>query len=282
MNQSVDTSSTGEAIQSELKPSHHVKNQAGGGGGGAQIKYHNGPVIEGTVNVYFVWYGNWSGNTAPAILTDLASSIGGSPYYKINTPYYDVISNVKHFVSGAVHYAGSTTDNYSYGTTLDDNTVFAVVDDAVTSGRLPEDTNGIYFVMTSADVQESSGFCTQYCGWHWYDIDSNGKELRYAFVGDASTQCPSGCMEQTTGPNGNAGADGMASVFSHELEEANTDPRGTAWYDARGQENADKCAWTFGTTYKTANGALANMKLGARDFLIQRNWKLSTQSCGLN
>jgi hypothetical protein len=41
-------------------------------------------------------------------------------------------------------------------------------------------------------------------------------------------------------------------------------------------ENADKCAWTFGTTYVVANGALANMRLGtgtsARDFLIQRNW----------
>ena len=44
-----------------------------------------------------------------------------------------------------------------------------------------------------------------------------------------------------------------------------------AWYDTRGYENADKCAWTFGTTY-TANGALANMKLGTRDFLIQQNW----------
>ena len=261
----------------------HVNNHAGGGGGGgAQIKYHNGPVIEGTVNVYFIWYGNWSGNTGPSILTDLASSIGDSPYYKINAAYYDVVSNVKHFVTGHVTYAGSTTNNYAYGTTLDDNAVFAVVDDAVTSGALPEDTNGLYFVMTSSDVHESSGFCSQYCGWHWYDLDSHGVELRYAFVGDASTQCPSGCMAQTTGPNGNAGADGMASVFAHELEEANTDPRGTAWYDSRGQENADKCAWTWGTTYTTSNGAKANMKLGARDYLIQRNWKLTTQSCGLN
>jgi len=37
-------------------------------------------------------------------------------------------------------------------------------------------------------------------------------------------------------------------------------------------ENADKCAWKFGTTYTTANGQKANMKLGARDFLIQQNW----------
>ena len=76
---------------------------------------------------------------------------------------------------------------------------------------------------------------------------------------------------QTTCPNCNAGADCMASIIAHELEEAHTDPDLNAWYDTRGYENADKCAWTFGTTY-TVNGAKANMKLGTRDFLIQQNW----------
>ena len=42
----------------------------------------------------------------------------------------------------------------------------------------------------------------------------------------------------------------------------------------------DLCEWTFGTTYLTANGAQANMKLGGRDFLIQQNWILSNnQGC---
>jgi hypothetical protein len=30
--------------------------------------------------------------------------------------------------------------------------------------------------------------------------------------------------------------------------------------------------WTFGTTYPVANGSLANMTLGSRQYLIQRNW----------
>ena len=64
----------------------------------------------------------------------------------------------------------------------------------------------------------------------------------------------------------------MASIIAHELEEATTDPNLNAWYDQRGQENADKCAWTFGTEYVTGNGAKANMKLGSRDYLIQQNW----------
>nr|MDQ5837807.1 EXORDIUM family protein [Acidobacteriota bacterium] len=78
---------------------------------------------------------------------------------------------------------------------------------------------------------------------------------------------------QTTGPNGNAGVDGMLSVVAHELEEATTDPDPhTGWADSGGAENADKCAWTFGHfQYQTANGAWANVHLGTRDFLIQRN-----------
>jgi hypothetical protein len=64
----------------------------------------------------------------------------------------------------------------------------------------------------------------------------------------------------------------MASIISHELEEAVTDPDLNAWYDRRGQENADKCAWTFGTQYTTGNGAKANVHLSTRDYLIQQNW----------
>jgi len=205
-------------------------------------------------------------------LTDLAGSIGGSLYFNINTTYYD---GSAHYVSGQVQYAGSTTDNYSQGNSLSDAQIQAIVSSAITRtpsspARLPKDTNAVYFVLTSADVPASSGFCTQYCRWHTHSTIS-GLDIEYAFVGNPD-RCPSSCEQQTTGPNGNAGADGMASIIARELEEATTDPDLNAWYDRRGYENADKCAWTFGTTYKTSNNALANMKLGTRDYLIQQNW----------
>jgi len=246
------------------------RGQAPGGNAGPSnngIFYHNGPVMLGITNVYYIWYGNWSGNTATTILTDFAQKIGGSPYFNINTTYYNG-SNTK--VSNAVSYASSTDDAYSRGTSLSDSAIQGVVSDAITSGRLPLDTNGVYFVLTSQDVTASSGFCTQYCGWHTYGTIS-GSNIKYSFVGNPA-RCPSACAWQTTSPNGNAGADGMASIIAHELEEAVTDPQLNAWYDRRGYENADKCAWTFGTTYTAANGSLANVKLGTRDYLIQRNW----------
>ena len=234
---------------------------------GNGIQYHGGPVIMNTTGVYYIWYGNWSGNTAVTILTDLANSIGGSPYFNINTTYYNG-SNVH--VTNSVAYRGSTNDNYSHGTTLSDSAVQAVVSSAITSGALPKDTNAVYFVLTSQDVTESSGFCTQYCGWHTRGTIS-GSDIKYSFVGNAA-RCITSCAAQSVGPNGNAGADGMASIIAHELEEAVTDPDLNAWYDNRGQENADKCAWTFGTTFTLPSGAKYNMTLGSRKYLIQRNW----------
>ena len=231
------------------------------------IRYHGGPLVLGTTGVYYIWYGNWSGNTAVTILTDLAGHIGGSPYFNINTTYYNG-SNTH--VSNSVAYRGSTTDSYSHGTSLSDSAVQAVVSSAITSGRLPKDTNAVYFVLTSADVTESSGFCTQYCGWHTHGTIS-GSDIKYSFVGNPD-RCLSACAFQTVGPNGNAGADGMASIIAHELEEAVTDPDLNAWYDSRGAENADKCAWTFGTMFTAPNGSKYNMTLGSRNYLIQRNW----------
>ena len=246
-------------------PSGNAGKPTAGGSNG--IVYHGGPVMTGTVNVYYIWYGSWAGNTAQAILTDLAGNIGGSPYYNINTTYYNG-ANVH--VSNSIAFGGSTTSALSLGNSLSDSQIQSIVSNAITTGALPNDANGVYFVLTSAEVTASSGFCTQYCGWHTH-ATIGGSDIKFAFIGNPD-RCPSSCAAQAVGPNDNAGADGMASIISHELEEAASDPDLNAWYDRRGAENADKCAWTFGTTYTTANGAAANMKLGSRDFLIQRNW----------
>ena len=263
------------AVQGELAPTGKgalTRNaNAGkkpGGGAGNGIDYHGGPVMTASsVKIYYIWYGNWSGNNATSILTNFISNLGGSAYEHINTTYYNG-SNVH--VSGGLTYAGSTTDNYSQGTSLSDAQIQTVVSSAITSGRLPKDTDAVYFVLTSADVTASSGFCTQYCGWHTHGT-IGGSDIKYAFVGNPD-RCPSSCEEQTTSPNGNAGADGMASIIAHESEEAISDPDLNAWYDRQGEENADKCAWTFGTESTASNGSKYNITLGGTHYLIQQNW----------
>ena len=201
------------------------------------------------------------------IIRDWAASIGGSPHFQINQTY----SISGYTITGNVNYGGQTTTlNYPQGTSLTDSEVQTVVNSAITSGRLPYNSAGVYFVLTSSDVAESSGFCTQYCGWHTAGTPSAG-HVRYSFVGNAA-RCISACAAQSNSPNGNPGVDGMISVMTHELEEATTDPDINAWYDINVAENADKCAWTFGHfQYQVANGSWANIHLGTRDYLIQRN-----------
>ncbi len=269
-------------IQEKEKPDHVKKSvlpvirpaTARSQGGSRQkgdngITWHGGPVMLGRANVYYIWYGNWGGANAGSVtlLENLARNIGGSPYYNINTAYYGA-NGTK--VSNAVTLVASTTDSYSQGANLSDMGVQAVVASAITSGRLPNDPNGVYFVLTSADVDETSGFCTRYCGWHSYGSMA-GSNIKYSFVGDAA-RCPAACAAQATSPNGNPGADAMASIIAHELEEAVTDPNLNAWYDYRGAENADKCSWTFGATGVASNGSRYNMVLGGYQYLIQQNW----------
>jgi Phosphate-induced protein 1 conserved region len=256
---------TGKGWGQRPPPGHAPKAKPTTGSNG--ISYHGGPLVLGTPNVYYIWYGNWSNNFATTLLPALAQSIGGSPYFNINTTYYDG-SNTH--VTGTVAWNGATDDNYSRGTALSDSDVQSIVASAIGSGKLPQDTKGVYFVLTSADVNETSGFCTQYCGWHTHGTIS-GSDIKYAFVGNPD-RCPSACEVQTTGPNGTGGGDGMANIIGHEFEEAVTDPDLNAWYDRRGYENADKCAWTFGTTSTASNGAKYNMTLGSYDYLIQQNW----------
>jgi len=100
---------------------------------------------------------------------------------------------------------------------------------------------------------------------------ANGSQFRYIFVGNTS-RCASACSPQAVSPNGDSGADGTVNALANELNTTVSDPTLAAWYDRDGLESADKCAWSFGTTYTTANGAQANIRLGQRDYLLQRNF----------
>jgi hypothetical protein len=198
-----------------------------------------------------------------------ARNLGGSAYYGVNTTYYDGANN---HVANSVTYGGAVFDNYSLGASLDDNAIFNIVSSAIDNGFLPTDANGVYFVLISPDVAETSGFCTSYCGWHSWGTFNNVLS-QYSFVG-STLACPGGC-EGAPGnaPNGNEGADGMASIMTHELDESVTDPHGDAWYDASGNEVGDLCNFQFGgQLYTTANGSIANVHLGSRDCLVQEDW----------
>ena len=249
---------------------HAIASQQGkpGGGGTNGISYHGGPVVLGTPAVYNIFYSN-GGFTSSDVtfLNALPGGLSGSPYEMINSTYYNGSSQ---HVSAAMSFGGQASTTEYLGNSLSDAQILQIISDTIGAGKLPLDPNGLYFVLTSADVTASSGFCTNYCGWHTHGNVGTTK-IRYSFVGDPD-RCPAACNAQTSSPNAyGTGVNGMASIYAHESEETFSDPDGNAWYDTRGAENADKCAWTFGTEF-TSNGARANITLGGTNMLIQQNW----------
>jgi hypothetical protein len=244
------------------------------------ISYHGGPVMRAhSVNVYFIWYGNWTNGAAASdsqntvtlmdALFGATRGIGGSSYFKINTTYGDTVGHP----TGNIALVASTTNNYSRGKQLSDNDIQAIVSGAISSRALPKDGNGLYFVLTASDVAETSGFCTKYCGWHT-SSSMGGTDIKFAFVGN-SARCPSACEMQSIGPNGDSGADGMASIMVHEASEAVSDPDLNAWYDSVGNENEDKCAWKFGPVTGMLGHGAYNQTFGTYNWLIQMNWENS-------
>jgi Phosphate-induced protein 1 conserved region len=244
-----------------------------------RIEYHNGSFLSRTSIVYFIWYGNWRNNlTDQLLLSNLAAVIGSTPYLNIAKLYSNAAGQAP---SSDIAFGGGSVDEYSHSATISDADVEAIVGGQVLAGNLPLDPDGIYFVMASPDIWESSGFVATYCAFHSTGIVV-GSAFRYAFIGGPA-RSPQRCGQQGgPGPNGSPAGDAMASLFAAELFNIVTDPTFNGWYDKLGLEGADKCAWTFGTTH-AVNGGRANVRFGQYDYLLQQLWVPSKNggACGL-
>lgn len=259
-------------------PTGQVSGQANG------INYHGGPILPVT-NVAAMYWGTatiYNGGPTPgtkgagssdgSLVGYFLSNLGGSSYFNINTTYTDLVGG-GHTVGNVVNYTQYWADNVnvppSNGTTVTDATIQAEIIRGFTTGNLSYDPATIYAVFTAGNTNLGGGFGSQYCAYHG-NFMWNGNLVIYASMPYVQ-QYVSGCSNGTAPPNGDAAADRLINVLAHEIEESTTDYQLNAWYDSFGQENADKCAWNFGTTYNNGTG-VANMKIGAKDFLIQGNW----------
>ncbi len=275
----------GSAIAVPVDPAAIGKAVVTGNG----INYNGGPVLKGNpVPIYVIWYGTWN-STSPtssntmgtvSVIDTFLNNLGNSAIEKVNSTYGDNTGNV----SGNLTLGGQIFDTGSQGTSLTNNRLTNIVTRSLSNG-LPTDPNGVYVVITSSNVSER-GFCNQFCGFHTRQT-INGVDIKWSFVGNVD-RCPAGCEIQTTGPNSPAanvgGADGISNVLTHETEEAISDPDLNAWFDSSGQENADKCNFTFGTTTTCTAGSLCtgaadtagakfNQSFGNHNWMVQQNWE---------
>lgn len=258
----------------------------GGGGGGHKantgIFYHGGPVIFQTNVVAVYWAGSpiYSGGPAPgttgpgssdgSLIGHFLRNLGGSPYFNINATYFDGTNT---HVQNVVNYTGfwaANTNVPASGASVSDAQIQAELIAGFTSGAITFDQNTLYEVFSGPGVNLGGGFGTQYCAYHGH-FTWNGNDVKYSAM-PHDYDFPSACAALVGSPNDDFAADAEVNTLAHETEETTTDPDLNAWFDRRGQENADKCAWTFGAVYTTGNGSAANMNLGGKDFLVQRNW----------
>ena len=245
-----------------------------------RIDYHNQLVLTGRQDVYLIWYGDWSSKSLDqTIVGDLVSTIGNTPYMNVVRLYSDSRDSI---ASSAMIYAGAVSDTYSHGSILSDEDIKDIADQKILNFELPADPQGIYVVLASPDVSASSGQGASYCAMHG-TTPLFGANLRFIYVGGPSRSVVR-CAPQTIGPNGTTDGDAMAYLLAAEFADVVTDPFLGSWYDRLGLEVADKCAWTYGATYKAPNGAAANVRLSQRDYLLPQLWAPSKSggACALH
>jgi hypothetical protein len=254
-----------------------------GGGSGTGISYHGGSVLLNATNVVAVYWASapiytngpavgstGTGSADGSLIGYFLRNLGGSPYFNINTTY----TNGTTKIANVVNYNGfwaNNTNAPSGNQTVSDAQMIAMLQSGFNNGALNYDPNTLYTIFTAGAVNLGGGFggtSFRYCAYHTHGtVTVNGvaKTVLYAAM-PYDAQYPSSCTGGAA-PNGDVGADAEVNTLAHEIEETTTDMMGNAWYDSRGYENADKCAWQFGPL--TGGGSIV---VGQKNFLVQMNW----------
>ena len=251
-----------------------VRERAGFRGSSSNLGYYGGPTITSAHVVAIFW--GWS--TTDPISTSLQNYIatyGTSHEYNVITQYYS---------SGPVYIresslAGDTPSVWYDTTTPPTNATDAAVQGEVNTflGQLGVsfDPSAIYEVFLPSGVYSSDGSATscggpnlQYCAYHGSFANShNGSDTKYA-----SMPYPScgGCQT-----SGFSTTQNIEHFISHETREAVTDEDGNAWFDRRGYEADDKCAWSPTPFTDSMVGTNAD----GTGFAYQYEWSNAKSGC---
>jgi hypothetical protein len=237
---------------------------------------HGGPVVPSlTLNV--IYWGTGFESTTESLYTTFLQGLTGSGYWTINTQYLRGAANT-------ASYGASYSDTSTPPSTVTDADLQAEVHKVLAGNHLAFSPTSLYYVVTPKTVKVCSGSacsCTTFCGYHANYNDATFGDTLYATIPSAAA-CPTSCgvfASDSAAPNGNVEADEGVSILAHEGEETQSDSLGSAWFDRRGNENADKCAYKYGTTTTASNGAAVNQSWGGKSWLVQMNWSNQISGC---
>ena len=233
------------------------------------INYHNGPVMLGTVNIYFIWYGNWDGDSAVDILTDEAEDDRQHPlvqhqHHLLRTSRNQRLSNsgdlrrVDHRQLLARHLAHRLR-HPRHRRRRDHQ-------------RPPAEGHQRRLLRPHLAGRRARppASARDYCGWHTSGtLGSAGHQVRLRRQRRPLPQRlhpPALTQPQRQPRRRRHGLDHRPRAV-----EAVTDPDLNAWYDRprRGERRQVRLDLRH-RCYTSANGTGANVHWGARDFLVQQ------------
>jgi hypothetical protein len=242
---------------------HWAKGEAptGQAGTSPNLNYHSGPIMPTAVVQPIFWGPSW-GNAnfvgdKISGLEDFYRGMAASGYANTVNEYKDS-SGAQ--VTSAISFAGNIHDLSQARNGQSTWQILAEVCKAIPSPV----SNGYYPVYTDVPRRNAG-----YCAWHSAG-SCNGTPVQFAFFFNLDGD--RGCDPQDSSGLHSQGLAALANVSGHELSEARSDPRLNAWYDSSGSENADKCAWTFGSPTLTFSDG--------NQWKVQGNWSNNAYSAG--
>jgi hypothetical protein len=223
------------------------------------MTYHGGKIMTTAVTQTIFWGTSWVSSADEITGMDSwYTGFSNSNYAKTSDEY----TGTNGQVGAATSHLGHLIDNTQ---SSGGNSTLAILTDVCKLVTPNSGGNGYYAVYTDLPRGNSG-----YCAWHSAGT-CGGVPVQFAFFwkldGDP------GCDPQDTSGKHSQGLAALANVSGHELSEARSDPASPgAWYDSQGEENGDKCAWTFGAPLVTfSNGS---------QWKIQGEWSNAAYTAG--
>lgn len=276
------------------------------------LKYHNGALLSGKINVNLIWYGKFK-PSQKAIVSDFVSSLSYSrpqlrepsvsTWWKITEKYYKLSSKKSNalFLNLGRQLVDET---YSLGKSLTNKQIVQLASKG-------DQKNAINVVLTASDVTVD-GFCMSRCGTHGSGSAAvhggeKGKNYKFAYiwVGNSETQCPGQCAwpfhqpiygpqsPPLVAPNGDVGMDGIVINLASLLAGTATNPFGNGYFQGSAEaplEAASACTGVYGKgaypgyagdllTDSSTGGSYNANGANGRKYLVPALFDPSTAAC---
>lgn len=227
------------------------------------MTYHGGLIIPTAITQAIFWGTNWASSTFTGDkikgMDSWYDGFNGSNYAATSDEYTG--SNGQ--VSASSMYIGHKVDTSASSGGGNTSAILAEVCKVITS----PDPGGNGFYAVYSDTSRGNA---NYCAYHSAGT-CGGVPVQFAYFFNLDGD--PGCDPQDTSGLHSQGLAAIANVTGHELSEARTDPSSPgAWYDSSGNENGDKCAWTFNVPLVTFSNK--------SEWKIQGEWSNAAYNAG--